>query len=71
MADDYLLKVKGLSPEKKTEQMETIQKLFTKSREYGDDKVQLAMQTYEMVASSTEKVNFIFSTAVVDASLRH
>ena len=70
MADDYLLKVKGLSPEKKTEQMETIQKLFTKSREYGDDKVQLAMQTYEMVASSIENVNFIFSTAVVDASLR-
>ena len=36
-------------PEKRNEMLKHIQKLFSKSREYGDDKVQLAMQTYEMV----------------------
>ena len=41
----------ALTPEKKTEKMSTINKLFSKSRELGDDKVQLAMQTYEMVCS--------------------
>jgi hypothetical protein len=29
--------------------MEKIQKLFNKAKEYGDDKVQLAIQTYELV----------------------
>jgi len=31
------------------EHLEKIEKLFGKSKEFGDDKVQLAMQTYEMV----------------------
>ena len=57
MADEYLNKVKSLSPEKKTEQMGTIQKLFTRSREYSDDKVQLAMQTYEMVQQFAHRVS--------------
>ena len=35
--------------------MDKITKLFSKSREYGDDKVQLAMQTYETVSSLTFK----------------
>ncbi len=49
-ADEYLVGVKAMSPEKRTEHLKHIQKLFSKSREYGDDKVQLAMQTYEMVS---------------------
>ena len=52
MADEYLEKVKTFNPEKKTEQMTNINKYFSKSREYGDDKVQLAMQTYEMVRAT-------------------
>jgi hypothetical protein len=49
MADQYMSTVKNLTPTKRTDQLKSIQKLFNKSREYGDDKVQLALQTYEMV----------------------
>lgn len=51
IADNYLANVRGMSPDKKKEHLEKINKLFGKSREFGDDKVQLAMQTYEMVSS--------------------
>lgn len=49
-ATDYLNKVRHMSPEKRTNQLNQIESMFTKSREYGDDKVSLAMQTYEMVS---------------------
>ncbi|XP_013418950.1 inhibitor of growth protein 4 isoform X2 [Lingula anatina] len=49
MSEEYLKNVKHYSSDKRTKQMDNIKKLFGKSREYGDDKVQLAMQTYEMV----------------------
>lgn len=49
LADDYLKNVKKESPEKKKEQLTHIQNLFNKAKEYGDDKVQLAIQTYELV----------------------
>ena len=49
VADDYLTRVRTIPTEKRKDQLESITKLFCKSREYGDDKVQLAMQTYEMV----------------------
>lgn len=49
LADEYLRNVKTLSPDKKKEQMSNIQSLFNKAKEYGDDKVQLAIQTYELV----------------------
>lgn len=49
LANDYLKVVAQTSPDKRKEQMEKIQKLFNKAKEYGDDKVQLAIQTYELV----------------------
>ena len=49
-AKDYLEKVKTLSPEKRVDRLNKINSAFAKSREFGDDKVQLAMQTYEMVS---------------------
>jgi hypothetical protein len=52
-ANEYLL---ALSNPKETmpddlrrEKLKTIQDLFNKAKEYGDDKVQLAIQTYELV----------------------
>ena len=42
-------KIRGLSPPEKKEYLNKIDTAFKKSREYGDDKVQLAIQTYEMV----------------------
>lgn len=50
-AEDYLNNVATMSGELRKEQLDKIQSLFNKSKEYGDDKVQLAMQTYEMVSS--------------------
>ncbi|EFN81277.1 Inhibitor of growth protein 4 [Harpegnathos saltator] len=49
LADDYLRNIKKESPEKSKEQITHIQSLFNKAKEYGDDKVQLAIQTYELV----------------------
>lgn len=49
MAEDYLNNVGTMSGESRKEHLDKIQTLFNKSKEFGDDKVQLAMQTYEMV----------------------
>lgn len=48
-SDDYLRKVRELPPEKRRAEMENIQKMFKKAKNYGDDKVSIALQTYEMV----------------------
>lgn len=39
----------SLSDEDKKAKLNNIQELFTKAKAYGDDKVQLAIQTYELV----------------------
>lgn len=49
MAGEYLKQVRTLPPDKRKEQMNHIQNQFNKAKEYGDDKVQLAIQTYELV----------------------
>lgn len=41
--------VRSLSSEERVEILQKIQNAYTKCKEYSDDKVQLAMQTYEMV----------------------
>jgi inhibitor of growth protein 4 len=51
LGDDYLNNMKIFNTEKKKEHMNEIQKLFNKAKEYGDDKVQLAIQTYELVGN--------------------
>jgi len=59
MADDYLSKVRGLAGEQRKEQLNNIQKLFNQSKKYGDEKVQLALQTYEMVSDCLVRVRTI------------
>lgn len=39
----------NMSEDEKKTKLKHIQELFTKAKEYGDDKVQLAIQTYELV----------------------
>ena len=51
MCEDYMGNIRGLSPPEKKDYLNKIESAFKKSREYGDDKVQLAIQTYEMVCS--------------------
>lgn len=49
MADELLPNIRNMDNETKKEKINTIQGLFNKAKEYGDDKVQLAIQTYELV----------------------
>lgn len=49
LVEEYLKNVRGMSLEKRTQKFFLIENKFLKSREYGDDKVQLVMQIYEMV----------------------
>jgi inhibitor of growth protein 4 len=49
LCEDYISKVRELPPSERKEFFTKIEGAFQKSREYGDDKVQLAVQTYEMV----------------------
>lgn len=39
----------NVSEDEKKTRLKHIQELFSKAKEYGDDKVQLAIQTYELV----------------------
>jgi len=49
LAEDYIRTVRVMEAEGRGESMAKIQRLFNKAKEYGDDKVQLAIQTYELV----------------------
>lgn len=48
-ADEFMNSIKSMSAERKREAMADIQQQYNKAKEYGDDKVQLAIQTYELV----------------------
>lgn len=56
-SDDYLRKVRDLSPSKRKQEMEKIQKMFKKAKEMSDDKVQIAIQTYELVDKHIRKLD--------------
>ena len=53
MSEDYMANVRSMNAANRTSHLKKIENAFVKSREYGDDKVQLAMQTYEMVSNYT------------------
>lgn len=49
---EYRGRVRDLSKEERKQRLNKIQELFKKAMEYSDDKVQIAMQMYEMVSQS-------------------
>uniref|UniRef100_A0A3B3TQK9 Inhibitor of growth family, member 5a n=1 Tax=Poecilia latipinna TaxID=48699 RepID=A0A3B3TQK9_9TELE len=49
LAEEYIANVKNLASEQRVEHLQKIQNAYSKCKEFSDDKVQLAMQTYEMV----------------------
>lgn len=51
LAAEYISTVKTLSSAQRVEHLQKIQNAYSKCKEYSDDKVQLAMQTYEMVSA--------------------
>jgi len=50
MADNYMATHKESSAKKNEKTMKTINRMYKQVKEYGDDKVQLAIQTYELVS---------------------
>lgn len=50
LAEEYIATVKNLASEQRVEHLQKIQNAYSKCKEFSDDKVQLAMQTYEMVS---------------------
>ncbi|PKU29266.1 inhibitor of growth protein 5 [Limosa lapponica baueri] len=54
LAAEYIESVKNMLPEERVEHLKKIQSAYSKCKEYSDDKVQLAMQTYEMVRITTK-----------------
>lgn len=57
LAKEYTANARTLSSEQKLSILRQIQQSYSKCKEFGDDKVQLAMQTYEMVSISPAKEN--------------
>ncbi|XP_060847258.1 inhibitor of growth protein 5-like isoform X2 [Rhopalosiphum padi] len=55
LSDDYMSNVKGYTADKKREMMTIIQSMFDKAKGYADDKVQLSIQTYELVDKHVRK----------------
>uniref|UniRef100_A0A3B5QRX8 Inhibitor of growth protein n=1 Tax=Xiphophorus maculatus TaxID=8083 RepID=A0A3B5QRX8_XIPMA len=49
LAEEYIANVKNLASAQRVEHLQKIQNAYSKCKEFSDDKVQLAMQTYEMV----------------------
>jgi len=56
-SDEYLRKVRDLSPGKRKAEMEKIQHMFKKAKELSDEKVNIAVQTYELVDKQIRKLD--------------
>ncbi|KAH1004504.1 hypothetical protein HUJ05_005303 [Dendroctonus ponderosae] len=72
LADEHLRNVKSLSSDEQKEHLDKIQNMFNKAKELGDDKVQLAIQTYELVDKHIRKLDndlARFETEIQDKAL--
>merc|ERR1719278_234716 len=56
-SDEYLRKVRELSPGKRKAEMEKIQHMFKKAKELSDEKVNIAVATYEMIDKHIRKLD--------------
>ncbi|XP_050056013.1 inhibitor of growth protein 5-like [Aphis gossypii] len=57
LSNDFLSNIDIYHGSKKIEKMNKIQRKFNKAKEYADDKVQLANQTYELVDEYIQKLD--------------
>ncbi|EEC10470.1 conserved hypothetical protein [Ixodes scapularis] len=64
LSHTYLNNAKTYTASERSEHLENIRKMFEKAKEYGDDKVQLAMQTYEMVRRRPVEVPLLQSISI-------
>ena len=56
-SDEYLRKVQELNAEQRRAEMEKIQAMFAKAKQNGDNKVSIAIQTYELVDKHIRKLD--------------
>ena len=56
-SDEYLRKVSELTSDQRRREMENIQKMFKEAKTYGDEKVNIAIQTYEMVDKHIKRMD--------------
>lgn len=59
LASEYIGNVKNMPSEERVQHLKKIENAYSKCKEYSDDKVQLAMQIYEMVRCRV--LRFIFA----------
>lgn len=71
MSEEYMANVRDMDAAKRTLHLKKIENAFVKSREYGDDKVQLAMQTYEMVDKHIRKLDADLARFEADLKEQH
>lgn len=64
MAAEYVAKVRNLASEERVQHLKKIENAYHKCKEYSDDKVQLAMQIYEMVSCRILSLTFFMYTFI-------
>lgn len=60
LTESYVVDAKSLSTEDRVQRIKSIQESYSKCKEFADDKVQLAMQTYEMVSPTSEITKLVY-----------
>ncbi|XP_071985883.1 inhibitor of growth protein 4 isoform X2 [Engystomops pustulosus] len=67
----YMSGARSLSSEEKLQLLRQVQEAYSKCKEYGDDKVQLAMQTYEMVDKHIRRLDTDLARFEADLKEKH
>ncbi|CAI9617949.1 unnamed protein product [Staurois parvus] len=71
LSSQYMSNARTLSSEEKLQLLRQVQEAYGKCKEYGDDKVQLAMQTYEMVDKHIRRLDTDLARFEADLKEKH
>ncbi|CAJ0952658.1 unnamed protein product, partial [Ranitomeya imitator] len=71
LSRQYMSNARTLSSEEKLQLLRQVQEAYSKCKEYGDDKVQLAMQTYEMVDKHIRRLDTDLARFEADLKEKH
>ncbi|OCT71439.1 hypothetical protein XELAEV_18034419mg [Xenopus laevis] len=67
----YMSNARSMNSEEKLQLLRQVQEAYGKCKEYGDDKVQLAMQTYEMVDKHIRRLDTDLARFEADLKEKH
>ncbi|KAM9325180.1 inhibitor of growth protein 4 isoform 3-T3 [Gastrophryne carolinensis] len=71
LSSQYMSNARTLSSEEKLQLLRQVQEAYGKCKEFGDDKVQLAMQTYEMVDKHIRRLDTDLARFEADLKEKH